>query len=188
MPLVPPAMAASIYPSLLGVGCLGIGTPKLALGVALGLAAWSRAVRVPITAAGVVGTGIVAMPLLVPSPLLLPALLGAFTSAGMLGIFTPVFAVGLSQGIAAALLPGIITAAVPGVGSGAGVATFRGTAVPFMIQGFASAGLVGPGAVKEARAIGQGLDTFFAGFSMPVIVVGPSGPGPGAATVTGQIL
>lgn len=188
MPLTPPGLTASILPALVGVGCLGTGTPKLALGVAFGLVRWAATARVPISAAGAAGVGAVSFPLLVPAPLLVPPMLAAFAGAGMIGIFSPVFATGLCTGISTGLAQGLILAATPGVGSGAGVATFRGLAQVAMVQGFAQAGLVGERSVQEARAIGQGLDTFFAVFSLPVPVVGPVGSAPGTSLVTGQIV
>lgn len=188
MPITVPGMMATVLPALTSVGCLGIGTPKLALGVSLGVVQWVSVLKVQVVAAGAAGAGLVTFPWLVPVPALVPPLLAAFASQSLLGVFSPLMATGLAEGIGTGLLTGLIFVPVPGVGSGAGVATFKGTAVPAMISGFAQAGLTGQGAVRQATAIGQGLDSFFSVFSLPVPVVGPAGPAPGTAFAVGQIV
>lgn len=188
MPLTPPTLFVPISSNLIAVGCIGVGTPTLARAVSLGLTFWGAATRVTIQAAGVAGAGVVTMPITVPPPALLATMLQGLASQQILGVASPLLATGLANGISAGLLTGLVVAPVPGVGSGAGLATFRSAGLPSMIQGFKAAGLTGATAEQKARAIGLGLDLFFAAFAMPVVVVGPGGPAAGSAVVPGQIL
>jgi hypothetical protein len=75
------------------------------------------------------------------------------------------------------------------VGLGTGVAKIVGAgAVPFMISGFASAGMVGPASVKTATGIGIGLTLAFATFTMPIVIAGPPSIAPSAGVGVGKIV
>jgi hypothetical protein len=99
------------------------------------------------------------------------------------------FVLGLANGLAQGFALGLIMAAFPGVGTGSGVARVTGPQpTPLMIQGFTEAGLKGEALSKLAQAIGLGLTQTFAAFSMPVVITGPAGSGPGAGTTSGKIV
>jgi hypothetical protein len=57
-----------------------------------------------------------------------------------------------------------------------------------MLTGFASAGMNGIGAVKQASAIGIALDLIFAAYTIPVPILGSPSILPGAGVGIGKIV
>lgn len=189
MPLTPPGMSGALIPSLAASLMLGSAMPQLAQGVANGTVFWaSQAAVVTSVDVGTLGVGASVAPFIVPPPLLLANLLIAFTAQGMLGPMAPLECTGLSVGISLGLAQAILTGIHPTVGAGAGVAKISGTAIPSMLLGFASAGLHGPGAIKQATAIGMALDLTFAALLLPIPIVGPPSIVPSAGVGTGKIV
>lgn len=192
MPLNPPALAAAfLAPNLLSTGNIGMGMPKFAMGVAVGVCQYLTVQAKVVTVdAGVLGVGTSIMPLLVLPPLLQGGLYAGFSSMGILGPMAPLLITGLTNG----LITGWTALALlqtnhPGIGVGAGVARIVGpTAVPAMIAGFASMGMIGDGPIKTATAIGIGLDITFAGFFEPVPIVGTGSPVGGAGVGFGSVI
>jgi len=192
VPLNPPALAAAfLAPNLLSTGNIGMGMPKFAMGVAVGVCQYLTVQAKVVTVdAGVLGVGTSIMPLLVLPPLLQGGLYAGFSSMGILGPMAPLLITGLTNG----LITGWTALALlqtnhPGIGVGAGVARIVGpTAVPAMIAGFASMGMLGDGPIKTATAIGIGLDITFAGFFEPVPIVGTGSPVGGAGVGFGSVI
>jgi len=192
VPLNPPALAAAfLAPNLLSTGNIGMGMPKFAMGVAVGVCQYLTVQAKVVTVdAGVLGVGTSIMPLLVLPPLLQGGLYAGFSSMGILGPMAPLLITGLTNG----LITGWTALALlqtnhPGIGVGAGVARIVGpTAVPAMIAGFASMGMIGDGPIKTATAIGIGLDITFAGFFEPVPIVGTGSPVGGAGVGFGSVI
>jgi hypothetical protein len=190
--LNPPALAAAfLAPNLLSTGNIGMGMPKFAMGVAVGVCQYLTVQAKVVTVdAGVLGVGTSIMPLLVLPPLLQGGLYAGFSSMGILGPMAPLLITGLTNG----LITGWTALALlqtnhPGIGVGAGVARIVGpTAVPAMIAGFASMGMIGDGPIKTATAIGIGLDITFAGFFEPVPIVGTGSPVGGAGVGFGSVI
>jgi len=176
--------------TLASTGHLGLGMPKLAMAVGLGVSTWAQKAVVNVTAAGAVGVGVAGpLPLLVPQPLLLANIQIGFLSAGLMGFFSPLTVMGLANGLAQALPLGLILASVMGVGSGAGVALIKGPPAQAGFQeAFASFDMTGEGPTKLALALGLAFDQTFAAFIIPIPVVGPVGPAPGAGTGVGKIV
>lgn len=190
MPLTPVGLAGALIPMLAASGMLGPAMPQLASGVAAGVILYNTSSLKVITVdAGTLGVGAGAAPVLVPQPLLLSSLLTAFAATGILGPMSPLLALGLANGLSIGFLQGLLVTVHPTVGVGAGVAKFvAGTAVPSMIAGFASVGMVGPGAIKKATAIGIALDITFLALVLPTPIVGPPTPLPSAGAGFGQIV
>lgn len=190
MPLTPPGIAGVLTPALLGTGNFGISVPQLALGIGTGVTLWTAALTVVTVDAGTLGAGVGAIPCLIPPPLLLGGMLAGFASAGLAGISSPLLATGVAVGLSIAFpTQGVITTFHPTVGVGAGVCTFPGpSAVPFMIAGLASVGLVGPNVVQIGTGIGLGLDLSFSVFLIPIPIVGAPAPSPSSGAGTGKII
>jgi hypothetical protein len=189
MPLVPFAMAGVLTPALLGVGMLGLATPKFSLGVSIGVAQWLKAVTVTTTDAGSLGVGSGQLPLIVPQPILLTNILTSMASLGLAGVMMPLKSLGLSVGLTGGLVLGLIKTTHPTVGAGTGVAKFSPTpAPPFIVAGLAQAGLVGPSVVKIATAIGMGLNKTFLLMALPIPIVGAASPSAGAGVGFGVVI
>jgi hypothetical protein len=189
MPLTPAGVAAIITPNLLSVGMLGVATPKFALGVANGICFWSPTIAVTTIDAGTAGVGVGMLPVIMPQPVLLGNLFSSFGAFGLLGVMAPLKIVGLANGISIAYLQGLIQTLHTSVGTGVGVAKFMPPpAIPQMMAGFASAGIVGQGVVQIASAIGMALMQTFTMLALPIPIVGPPSPAPSAGTGTGSIL
>lgn len=192
MPLNPPALATGfLAPNLISVAHIGTGMPKLAMGVAVGVCNFlTLQAKVVTVDTGVLGVGTSIMPLLVPPPLLQGGLYSGFSSMGILGLMSPLTITGLTNGLVsgwAALA--ILQTNHPGIGVGAGVARITGpTAVPSMIAGFSSMGMVGGASAKMATAIGIALDITFASFFQPIPIVGTPSPIGGAGVGFGTVL
>lgn len=192
MPLNSPALAAGfLAPNLLGVAHVGPGMPKFASAVATGVSAHLTGVlKVITTGSGVVGTGVTLIPLAVPPPLIQGALFGGFQSQSLNGPMSPLTITGLTNGLSQGFLSlALVQATWPNVGVGAGVAKFVGpSAVPAMLAGFASQGMVTGGSIKMATAIGIALDTIFQSFVMPVPIVGSPSIAPSAGAGFGVVI
>ncbi len=169
--------------------CVGVGMPKLATGVAAGVMLWVPQVQVVTVDVGTLGVGVGTTPCLILQPLLLVGISAGFAAQGLVGPMSPLTILALANGLALAFPQGLIVTAHPTVGIGAGVCSFKGpSAVPSMIEGFATVDMTSGGAVKMATAIGMGLDTAFAASLIPTPIVGPPAPAPGGGTGTGKIL
>lgn len=190
MPVTVPGIMGSLMPNLASVAVIGIGMPKYARGVALGLTEWVPQIRVNTIDTGTAGSGKnVPLPLFVPTPILYANLLAGMAAQKLIGVVTPAFIMGLTNGLALAFGQMLVNTFHPSVAVGGGVAKFTAPpAARSMISGFQRAGLKGPTATKKARALGQGLDMTFASLVLPVVIVGPSSPFPGAGSGSGGIL
>jgi hypothetical protein len=189
MPLTPVGLSAVLIPNLVGAGMLGTGLPQYALGVSNGVVLYNLQLKVITVDAGTLGAGVGLLPLLVPQPLLLSGLFAGFAAQALIGPMAPPLAIGLANGLSLGLVQGLVTTVHPTVGVGACVARFVGpSAVPSMIAGFASAGMVGPGATKKASAIGIALDIVFQAFTLPIPIVGPPSILPGGGAGFGTVV
>jgi hypothetical protein len=189
MPLTPVGLTAVLIPALVSSGQLGIAVPQLAAGVANGVTVFAQQSTVTSVDVGTLGAGVSAIPLVVPQPLLLTNILAGFAATATIGVMSPLLAVGLANGLQLGFLQGLLVMTHPGVGLGAGVAKVIGVGgVPAMVAGFASAGMVGPAAVKMATAIGIALTLTFGTFVMPVPILGPPNIVPGAGVGIGKIV
>lgn len=189
MPVTAPGSTAVLVPNLVSTGNVGTGMPRFAQGVAAGLSLWVTTVRVTTTDVGSAGVGVGAVPLVVPQPVLYGFLAESYATTGQFGPVAPLFLLGLANGLAAALVLGIVQTTHPSVGSGAAVAKFPApSAIPPMVQGFASAGMVGGGPVKQATAIGLALDKTFSALTLPVPIVGSGSPVGASGVGSGGII
>ena len=190
MPLTPPGIAGVLAPALAGTGMLGVSVPQLALGVGIGVTLWTKALTVVTVDAGTLGAGVGTLPCVIPPPLLIGGMLTGLPAAAIAGVASPLLATGLGTGLATAFATqGLITTVHPTVGVGTGVCTFPGpSAVPFMIAGLASAGLVGTNVAQLGAGIGMGLDIGFAAFTVPIPIVGAPAPASAAGAGTGKIV
>lgn len=190
MPVTVPGIMGSLIPSMISVSLIGTGVPKFSRGVALGLQQWIPQVKVSTVDTGTAGAGKnVPMPLIVLTPILYANILLGMKAQNLLGIHAPIFANGLSMGLTGAFLQMLVVTNHPSVGTGAGVATFKAPpAARSILSGFQQVGLKGPGSSKEAKALGMALDRTFASLIMPIAIVGPSSPSPGAGSGFGNIL
>jgi hypothetical protein len=190
MPLTPVGLAGVLLPALAASGMIGTATPQFATGVATGTTLFLQAATVTSIDTGTLGVGAGSVPLLVPQPLLLANVLTGMAAAVIVGPMAPPMALGLANGLSTGLLQGLLVTTHPSVGSGAGVARVvgSGSAVAPMIAGFAAAGMVGPGAVKKATAIGIALDITFAAFVIATPIAGASAPSPGTGIGFGKIV
>jgi len=192
MPLNPPVLASGfIAPNLLSVSHLGVGMPRLALGVAIGVCQYLTVqAKVVTTDTGVLGVGTSIMPLILPPPLLQGGLFAGFSSMGILGVISPLTILGITNGLVSGLAAlAILQTNHPGIGVGTGVARIVApSAIPIMIGAFAFMGMVGAGSIKMATAIGIGLDTTFASFFEPILIVGSPSPVGGVGAGFGTVI
>lgn len=190
MPLSPLTLTPVIAANLLATGHTGTGMTQLATGVALGTSEFLLQTAKVITVdVGSLGAGTSIAPLIVPQPLLLAGILAGFAAQQILGIFSPLTATGLANGLSLGLLTGILQTNHVGVGTGTGVArVLGGSAIPLMLKGFKEAGMKGPGTEKKATAMGIALDIVFGSFSLPIAIVGSAAPSPGVGAGFGFIV
>ncbi len=193
MPLNPPALASGfITPNLVSTGNIGTGTPKLALGIAIGVCQFLTGMaKVTTVDAGTLGAGTGIIPLIVPTPLVLTSLTTGFASSGILGVLAPKLIVGLATGLTSGWLAlALLQTVHPTVGVGTGVARIVGpSAVPALIGGFAAVGMVGDGPTRIARAIATGLDITFASFvQLGLPIVGSPSPVGSAGVGIGTVI
>lgn len=178
MPVTLAQAMATLAPNLAASSMLGIGVPKFARGLGVGLGAWTPTIVINTTDAGTAGSGIgVPVPIVIPQPLLYSNLRSGEASQGLTGVMCPLFTLGLSNGLVLLYAGTLTNTAHVGVGVGAGLATFRPPpAFPAIQAGFASVGMVGEGAIKMARAISRGLEATFRALVLPQPIVGPPSP------------
>ena len=190
MPVTVPGIQGALIPNLAAVAVAGVGVPQYTNGVAQGLANWVRTITVSTVDTGTAGAGKNApLPLSVPLPLLVTNITSGMASQGLLGTLAPIFITGLSTGLSVAFLQMVLSTVHPGVGTGAGIATFRApSAVSFMVSGFKSAGMNGPATERKAVALGRAFDITFASLIVPVAIVGPSSPTGSTGKGTGKIV
>ena len=189
MPLTPPTIAATLAANLASTGHIGVSLPLFAQAVALGVSLWAATATVNVNGTGSTGTGTATAPLLVAQPLVLTSLQTSFASTDLVGVFTPRTVLGLANGLVTALAQGILLAQVVGVGSGAGIAkVISPPAYQAFQQAFATFGMTSPGASRMALALGMAFDKTFAASSMPIPIIGPTGPAPGVGTGIGKIV
>lgn len=190
MPVTIPGLVGALMPNLLSTGHLGLDTPKLATGIATGVATWIPQIVIQTVDSGSLGAGKgVPIPLVVPQPALYGALVAGDAAFGLLGILTPLMTLGIANGLVLGFAQMLLNTVHAGIGVGAGVATFRAPpAGPVMVAGFQASGMNGEDAVKKANAIGMGLDTTFASLVLPVSIVGSASPAGGASTGVGNII
>ena len=189
MPLTPVGLAGILVPALIASGQTGIAVPQFSLGIATGASLFLQQSVVTSVDTGTLGTGVTAIPMLVPQPLLLSSILSGFASTAMTGVMAPALALGLATGLATGFLQGLVTMTHPSVGVGAGVAKLIGVgSVPSMIAGFSAAGMIGPGPIKMATAIGIGLSIAFVAWTMPVPILGSPSIAPSSGVGLGKIV
>lgn len=169
---------------------LGVGVPRFARGLGVGLATWTPTIVINTTDAGTAGAGKgVPIPILIPQPLLYGNLLAGMSTQGLIGVLAPAFILGLSNGLVALYLQAFTNTVHAGVGLGAGVATFRPPPAFSSIKaGFDSVGMRGDAATKMARAISQGLEQTFKTIFLPQPIVGPPSPAGASGRGFGSIL
>lgn len=184
-----PSNLSTLTPSLIGVGMIGIGTPKIIKGVASGLALWASSRSVSTVDAGTVGVGKGFFPL-VPPISLLPNLQINTVSEKMLGIFTPTFLSGLASGLSLSLATGFLSTSHPSVGVGVAIATISGPPGRLsFLQGFEGAGVTGETGKKLAKVIGNSLDTIYATpLITPIPIVGSPSPTSSSGFGVGKLL
>jgi hypothetical protein len=168
----------TLIPNLTSAAMLGVGVPKLARALGIGLSQWTPLITVSTTDAGTAGTGKgVPMPILISQPLLYANLVAGMSAQGLIGVLMPAFILGLSNGLVAVYLQALTNTVHVGVGVGAGLAKFQPPpAFPFIQSGFVSMGMTGVAHVKLARAIAQGLERTFRALVQPQPIVGPPTP------------
>jgi hypothetical protein len=190
MPLTPVGLTAVLIPSLLGSGNIGIAVPQLALGVANGVCAFTQSATVVSADVGVLGTGASSFPVNIPQALILASLLTGFAAAQVVGPMAPLLVAGLTAGLSSGFPQGLFVVAHAGVGVGTGITKVigSGSAVAPMIAGFASAGMMGSGATKQATAIGIALDIIFGSFVIPLPILGSPSTSPGTGVGVGKIV
>jgi hypothetical protein len=190
MPATLPGIVGVLTPNLVSTAFLGMEVPRLATAIASGLVKWIPTIVVLTVDAGTLGAGSnVPQPLTVPQPLLYGNLLAGAASSGLVGQFIPSFALGLANGLVLAFLQALIKTTHSSISTGTGVATFRASsAIPIMIESFASAGLIGDSAPRMASMIGMGLDVTFASLVIPIVIVGPTTPTGGSGAGVGNLI
>lgn len=189
MPLAVPGIMGALIPNLVSVAMIGTGVPQYCKGVALGITKWAPLIKVNSVDTGTAGVGKSApTPVIIPNPLMYASVLAGMTSQGLLGVFAPVFSLGLANGLVLSFLQAGINTTHPSVGAGAGVGKFSAPpCAPSMLQGFKEAGMKGDGSVKKAKAVAKALDLVFATLVVPIGIVGPPSPAPGAGSGFGGI-
>lgn len=169
---------------------LGVGVPKFARGLGVGLSSWTPTIIVNSTDTGTAGSGKgVPVPITIPQPMLYGNLFTGMTGQGLVGVMRPAFVLGLSQGLVLLYAQCLTNTAHVGVAVGSGVASFKPSpAFPFIQAGFASVGMVGEGGVKLARALSQGLERTFRALTLLQPIVGPPSPTGASGRGIGNIL
>ena len=189
MPLVPPLLTASIVAGLASSGLTGPSAIQLAQGVGLGVFTWAQFLVVNTVDVGVRGVGVGVTPFFIPPPVLMANLTGFYASNGQAGPTAPLEVVGLSNGLSIGLALGTLQTQHPQVGIGSGVAYVAGPpALPFLLAGFASSGIIGPLAPAKANAISMALLTSLATLLVPIIIVGTPSLSPSAGIGQGKVI
>jgi hypothetical protein len=178
MPVTPPQVVAIVAPALVGKSMLGVGVPKLAQAIGIGLTLWTPLITISTSDAGTAGAGKgTPMPVIIPTPVLYANLVAGMIGQGLAGVLMPGFVLGLTNGLVTVYLQAMTNTVHAGVGVGAGVATFRPPpAFPSLQAGFAAMGMVGVADAKFARALSIGLENTFKVLVQPQPIVGPPTP------------
>lgn len=189
MPITPVSIGV-LTTNLISTGMIGTDVPKYSSGVIAGLTQWVPTIQVQSFDVGTAGVGTNApLPVLIPSPLLLANLTAGMASMGLIGPLSPLFILGLANGLVSVFLQTLVKTNHFGVGTGAGVATFRAPPAFGPIRsGFTSVGMSGEATTKAAQALAIGLDRTFASLFLPVAIVGPPSPAPGSGRGFGNII
>lgn len=178
MPVTTPQAMATLVPNLVATAMLGVGVPKLARGLGIGLSQWTPTIALSTTDVGTAGVGKGApVPVVIPQPVLYGNLLASMVSHGLIGVLAPAFALGLANGLVLLYAQAVTNTTHIGVGVGAGVTTFKPpSAFPAIHAGFAAVGMTGEGSTKLARALSQGLERTFRALVLPQPIVGVPSP------------
>lgn len=186
MPLTPVSVAAIMLPNLAAASFIGVGTPKLARAIGIGLSTWTPKISISTIDAGTGGAGKgVPVPILLASPVVQANLYAGFTGQKILGLLAPLFITGLTNGLTQTYLTALTNTVHVGVGVGSGVATFKAPpAFGDLKIGFNAVGATGDGATKFCRALAQALESTFSTLVLPQPIVGP--PSPSAASGRGS--
>jgi hypothetical protein len=181
---------ATIIPNLASTSMLGVGVPKLARGLGIGLSSWTPTIAINTTDAGTVGTGKgVPIPILIAQPILYTNLLAGMVAQRLVGVLAPAFILGLSNGLVALYAQGFTNTVHVGVGTGAGLATFRAPpAFPAISAGFTAVGMTHDTGTRLAHALSYGLRRTFDTLVLPQPIVGPSAPFAGSGRGSGTIV
>lgn len=190
MPVTPVQAMSTLVPNLVATAMLGVGVPKFAQGLGIGLSAWTPTIIVSTTDTGTAGAGKgVPVPIVIPQPSLYGFLLAGMVSQGLIGVMSPGFILGLSNGLVLLYAQAFTNTVHVGVGVGAGVATFRPPpAFPSIQSGFAAVGMAGEGGIKLARALSQGLEKTFRALILPQPIVGSPTPTGASGRGVGNII
>lgn len=189
MPFLPSIAAPILLTNLISVGDVGQGAGTLAMGIAVGVSEWLPTVQVTTADTGTIGAGIGEIPLLVPTPLLLPNMTVGFAAQEIIGVMAPPTILGITNGLVLAFASALVSTTHPSVGTGSAVVKFSSPpSAQAMIAGFASQGMNTPVAAKLATAISQALDTTFAALILVSPIVGPAGPTASVGVGSGNIV
>jgi hypothetical protein len=190
MPISPAQTVAVLVPSLASVAMVGMGVPKFSMGLGIGLSTWTPTIAIQTVDAGTLGVGKgIPVPILLISSVLQANLHIGFASQGLLGVLEPAFVLGLTNGLVQLYAQSLTNTVHPGVGLGAGVATFNPSpAVGHIIAGFSALGMSGEGPTKIAMALAMALENTFRMLILPQPIVGPPNIVPGAGVGTGNII
>lgn len=190
MPLTIPSATNLLTVNLSGVSLLGVSSPQLARGIAIGVALWTPKIIVATVDSGTLGAGKgTPTPIILAPTVLRLNLTTGFSAQGLLGVYSPIMVTGLTNGFVQVYAMAITNTAHSGVGAGAGVATFQPPpATPDFRVGLSSVGLNGIDSTRLAAALALGLETTFRSLVLPQPIVGPASPLPGAGTGFGNIL
>jgi len=169
---------AIMIPALAGTAMIGVGVPKLAQALGIGLSQWTPLILVTTTDAGTAGAGKgTPMPVILAPPVLYGNLVAGMIGEGLTGVLMPAFVHGLTTGLVSAYAQALTNTVHAGVAVGAGVAKFTPPgAFPFLQAGFAAMGMAGPADAKLARALSRGLENTFKALTQPQPIVGPATP------------
>jgi hypothetical protein len=178
-----------MLPNIAAVSFVGVGTPKLAQALGIGLTTWTPKISVTTVDSGTLGAGKgVPIPIILIPTVLQLNLYAGFTAQGILGLMAPLFITGLTNGFVQVYATALTNTAHVGVGLGAGVATFKPPPAFFDLKtGFDAVGATGDGATKLCRALAQALESTFSTLVLPQPIVGPPSPAPGAGKGFGSI-
>jgi hypothetical protein len=181
---------ATLIPNLVATAMLGVGVPKLARGLGIGLSVWTPTISINTTDVGTVGTGKgLPVPIILAQPLLYANLMAGMHAQKLIGVLAPAFILGLTNGLVALYAQGFTNTVHAGVGTGAGVATFKPPpAFPPIRAGFAAVGMTNDVGTRLARALGRGLESTFMSLVLPQPIVGPSAPFAGSGRGFGNII
>ncbi len=189
MPIVLQAVTSALTTTLLAHGVKGPQMPALARGAALGVVQWVLTLKVLTQDVGVAGVGTGQFPLLFDTATFSANLVRAYSAQSLSGSAAPSEALGLADGLGLSFLSGVISTQHPSVGSGTGICRIVSIpATAFLLNGFASSGLLGPGVFNKALAISDALQKTFASMSFPVPIVGSPSITPSAGVGLGVVL